>query len=212
MEQLQVFKNSEFGEIKVLAEGGEELFHATDCAKVLGYSNPQKAIRDHCKGITVRSLPTKGGKQNVRLIPEGDLYRLIIRSNLPTAERFEKWVFDEVLPSIRKYGMYPTPYTVDEMLADPDTMIRILQAFKKEREKRLAAEEKIKRLIEAKHEKRTGDHRKVLTFKEATDYLRIGKDTMYKLINSDEVKGFKIGRKRFFTEEELQQFIKRQSD
>lgn len=106
MNDLQVFSNSEFGELNVLVIDGKEHFPATDCARILGYANPQEAIRTHCKGVREFLTPTQGGQQNVRYIPEGDLYRLIVRSHLPTAERFEAWVFDEVIPQIRKTGTY----------------------------------------------------------------------------------------------------------
>ena len=109
MNDLQVFQNSEFGELRVLEQDGKPYFPATACAKKLGYVNPQKAIRDHCKGVNEMVTPTKGGMQTTRFIPEGDLYRLIVHSKLPTAERFEKWVFDEVLPSIRRTGSYGQP-------------------------------------------------------------------------------------------------------
>ena len=106
MNDLQVFQNSEFGELRVLEQDGKPYFPATACARKLGYVNPQKAIRDHCKGVNEMVTPTKGGMQTTRFIPEGDLYRLIVHSKLPAAERFEKWVFDEVLPSIRRTGSY----------------------------------------------------------------------------------------------------------
>lgn len=109
MNDLQVFQNSEFGELRVLEQDGKPYFPATACARKLGYVNPQKAIRDHCKGVNEMVTPTKGGMQTTRFIPEGDLYRLIVHSKLPTAERFEKWVFDEVLPSIRRTGSYGQP-------------------------------------------------------------------------------------------------------
>ncbi|MFS1514590.1 phage antirepressor [Chengkuizengella sp. SCS-71B] len=134
MNQLQIFKNSEFGELSVLNVNGKELFPATDCAKLLGYSNPHKAIRDHCKGCTKRSVLTNGGEQDINLIPEGDLYRLIARSKLPSAEQFEKWVFEEVLPSIRKHGGYLTPEKVEEALLNPDTLIQLATKLKEERE------------------------------------------------------------------------------
>lgn len=106
MNEMQIFSNTEFGELKVMEIDGKVYFPATACAKILGYANPQKAIRDHCKGVNGTVIPTKGGKQIMRIIPEGDLYRLIIRSKLPAADRFERWVFDEVLPTIRKTGSY----------------------------------------------------------------------------------------------------------
>lgn len=106
MNEMQVFQSSEFGELGVLEVNGKPYFPATACAKKLGYANPQKAIRDHCKGVNEMVTPTNGGTQTMRFIPEGDLYRLIAHSKLPAAERFEKWVFDEVLPSIQQTGGY----------------------------------------------------------------------------------------------------------
>lgn len=106
MNDLKVFSNSDFGELGVLIIDGKEWFPATQCAKILGYTNPQKAIRDHCKGVNKMFTPTAGGSQESNYIPEGDLYRLIVSSKLPAAEKFERWVFDEVLPSIRHSGGY----------------------------------------------------------------------------------------------------------
>lgn len=106
MNELKVFSSSEFGELGVMLIGGKEYFPATQCAKLLGYARPADAISAHCKGVCVLPTPSSGGVQNTKYIPEGDLYRLIIRSRLPAAERFERWVFDEVLPSIRKSGEY----------------------------------------------------------------------------------------------------------
>lgn len=106
MTEMQVFQNSEFGELGVLEIEGKPYFPATACAKKLGYVNPRKAIIDHCKGVNEMVTPTKGGTQAMRFIPEGDLYRLIIHSKLPAAAKFERWVFDEVLPTIRKQGAY----------------------------------------------------------------------------------------------------------
>lgn len=106
MNELKVFSSSKFGELGVMLIGGKEYFPATQCAKLLGYARPADAISAHCKGVCVLPTPSSGGVQNTKYIPEGDLYRLIIRSRLPAAERFERWVFDEVLPSIRKSGGY----------------------------------------------------------------------------------------------------------
>lgn len=109
MNEMQVFQNNEFGELGVLEIEGKPYFPATACAKLLGYTNPRKAILDHCKedGVTKRDvIDTLGRTQSAKFINEGNLYRLITHSKLPTAERFEKWVFDEVLPTIRKTGSY----------------------------------------------------------------------------------------------------------
>lgn len=141
MNELQIFKSEKFGEIEILIENGREYFPATEVAKILGYSNPQKAVRDHCKekGCTNRSVLTKGGKQEKKFIDEGNLYRLITKSNLPQAEVFESWVFDEVLPSIRKTGMYAT----DELLNNPDLAIKAFTRLKEEQEKRMQLEKQI---------------------------------------------------------------------
>ena len=106
MNELQIFQNREFGELWILERDGKPYFPATTCAKILGYANAKDAIIRHCKGVVKHDLPTAGGIQTVNLIPEGDLYRLITHSRLPAAERFETWVFDEVLPTIRRTGGY----------------------------------------------------------------------------------------------------------
>lgn len=106
--QLKIFETTEFNKIRILddLETGKILFSGKDVAIALGYSRPKKAIKDHCKGITKRCFPTPGGTQEMVCITEGDLYRLITHSRLPSAQKFESWVFDEVLPSIRRDGYY----------------------------------------------------------------------------------------------------------
>ena len=116
MNGIQIFNNDEFGEVRILKEDGNFYFVASDVAKKLGYVNSSKAVNDHCKGVTKRYTLTKGGNQELNFIPESDVYRLIVHSKLPAAERFEKWVFDEVLPSIRKTGSYNKPMSELEIL------------------------------------------------------------------------------------------------
>lgn len=109
MNDLQVFQNSEFGELGVLDISGKPYFPATACAKILGYTKPHNAITQHCRYPLKQGVPhpqNPGKTLTMNFIPEGDLYRLIVHSKLPAAERFEKWVFDEVLPSIRRIGSY----------------------------------------------------------------------------------------------------------
>lgn len=102
MNDLKVFNHSEFGELGVIEVNGKPYFPAKAAAKILGYKDTINAIKLHCKGVVKHHLPTNGGMQTMNFIPEGDLYRLITHSRLPAAERFERWVFDEVLPSIRR--------------------------------------------------------------------------------------------------------------
>lgn len=123
MNELQVFQNSEFGELGVLTIDGKEYFPATQCATILGYKSPKDAIYAHCKGAVKHRLPTSGGAQEAKFIPEGDLYRLIIRSKLPAAEKFERWVFDEVLPELRKNGSYGSNINLEEIIAKTATAV-----------------------------------------------------------------------------------------
>lgn len=116
MNELQIFNSGEFGEIRTIEIDGKPYFVGTDVAKALGYSNPRKAILDHCKGVTKRDTPTSSGVQSMSYINEGDLYRLIMKSKLPSAEKFESWVMDEVLPTIRKTGSYQKPLTTVEQI------------------------------------------------------------------------------------------------
>lgn len=109
MNKLQTFDHEMFGELQVLVENGNVYFPATEVAKTLGYSNTSDAIIKHCKkdGVAFREvIDSLGRKQQKKFITEGNLYRLIVRSKLPEAEKFESWVFDEILPTIRKTGGY----------------------------------------------------------------------------------------------------------
>ena len=109
MSKLQIYKSEQFGTIRMdVDENGKPLFCASDITKALGYANSSKAIAMHCKekGITKRYTLTNGGKQALTYIDEGNMYRLITHSKLPDAEAFETWVFDEVLPEIRRTGGY----------------------------------------------------------------------------------------------------------
>ncbi len=121
MNDLKVFSNSEFGELGVMVIDGKEWFPATQCAKILGYKNPQEAIRNKCKGVRKTLTPTAGGSQESNYIPEGDLYRLIVSSKLPAAEKFERWIFDTVLPSIRHNGGYIA--NAEELIAKTATAV-----------------------------------------------------------------------------------------
>ena len=144
MEKVLTFSNSEFGKLNVTIINDKEYFPATRCAEILGYSNPQKAIRDHCKGVNETCTPTQGGNQTIKVIPESDIYRLIVKAADQSmsevikqkAERFERWVFDEVLPSIRKHGAYVTSDKLEEIMNDPDAWIKLLTTLKTERQEK----------------------------------------------------------------------------
>jgi prophage antirepressor-like protein len=139
-DKFQVFNNPEFGSLELLLEDDKIYFPATKCAEILGYTNPRDAIIRHCKGVVIHDSLTDGGMQKIRYIPEGDLYRLIIRSKLPAAENFEHWVFDEVLPTIRKYGMYVTDNLLEQMIAKPELVNKVIEEIKSDRSKHIALE------------------------------------------------------------------------
>lgn len=134
------FVSDEFGMIRIVKIEGEPWFVGKDIATVLGYKNPQEAVRTHVdtddKGVS--EILTPGGRQSVPVINESGLYSLILSSKLPTAKRFKKWVTSEVLPSIRKHGAYMTPQTLEAAILNPDTMIRLCQQLKAEQEKNAA--------------------------------------------------------------------------
>ena len=111
MNDLQIFNNEKFGEIRTITKDDKTYFAGSDVAKALGYAIPHKAVQTHCKGVLKWNIPTSSGNQDVLFITEGDIYRLIMKSKLPSAEEFERWVMDEVLPSIRKTGSYSMPKT-----------------------------------------------------------------------------------------------------
>ena len=115
MNELKIFENPEFGEIRTIEIDGKPYFCGSDVAKALGYAKPRNAINQHCKGALKQGVLTNGGMQEMSFIPEGDIFRLVVHSKLPDAERFEVWVFDDVLPTIRRTGGYiPTTPQMSE--------------------------------------------------------------------------------------------------
>lgn len=123
MSELQIFSSEEFGEIRTVEIKGKPYFAGSDVASALGYAIPHKAVQTHCKGVLKWNIPTKSGNQDALFIPEGDVYRLIMRSKLPAAEKFESWVMDEVIPSIRKNGGY---IAGQENLSDDELLAKAL--------------------------------------------------------------------------------------
>ena len=140
MNELMIFNNPEFGEVRTLEEDGKVLFCGSDVAKALGYSRPKDAISAHAKGAVKRRTLTSGGDQEMSFIPESDLYRLVFSSKLPTAEKFTEWVTAEVLPSIRKHGAYMTQDTLEAAILNPDYLLKVVTALKEETDKRKALE------------------------------------------------------------------------
>ena len=120
MEELKIFENEEFGKVRVQLLNGEPMFCLSDVASALEYSNPAKAVIDHCKGVTVLETPTNGGIQRMKFGKDSEVYRLVMKSRCERAEVFQDWVCDDVLPSIRKTGGYLVASdadTPDEIMA-----------------------------------------------------------------------------------------------
>lgn len=154
MTDLKIFKNDQFGEIRTVEENGTVLFCGSDIAGALGYSNTRDAINRHCKpeGVVKRDGVSQTTNQygvtteqtvEMKFINEGNVYRLITHSKLPAAEQFEHWVFDEVLPTIRRNGAYMTDDTLEQALTSPDFLIQLATKLKEEKAKRKQLEDTV---------------------------------------------------------------------
>ncbi len=127
MNEIQIFEHEMFGAVRTICTNDKTLFCGKDVACALGYSNPTKAVTTHCKGVSKMGIPTKGGKQNLNFITEGDVYRLVVSSKLPEAEKFESWIFDEVVPQIRQTGGYiPITTATATPMSDAEIMASAL--------------------------------------------------------------------------------------
>ena len=189
---LQVFNSEDFGNVRALAINGEPWFVAKDVCDALGLSNPRSSIAlldDDEKGV--HTVDTPSGNQDMVIITEGGLYSLIMRSRKPEAKSFKRWVTHDVLPSIRRHGMYATPQTVEDMLADPDTMIQTLKALKAERQRSAALmEDNARMLPKAVAYDTIMDADGTYTVTEAARYLtqmgtKVGVRRLYDLLRAD---------------------------
>lgn len=129
-------------------DNGNPLFCAKDVATALGYANTNDAVQAHCRGVAIHYpiSDNLGRTQNARFIREGDMYRLIASSKLPAAQQFESWVFDEVIPSIRKHGAYMTESTLEKAVTEPDFLIRLATQIKQERAEKEKAQAQVERM------------------------------------------------------------------
>lgn len=176
MNDIQIFNNAEFGEVRTLTIDGEPYFVGKDVADILGYSDTAKAIRVHVdeedKGVD--EMATPGGKQKIIVINESGLYSLILSSKLPAAKKFKHWVTSEVLPAIRRHGMY----AVDELLENPDIAIQAFTALKEERAKNkaLQTENAMQKQIIAEYSPKASYYDVVLQTADALSVTQIAKD------------------------------------
>lgn len=145
MNEIQIFKNAEFGTVRTLEINNEPYFLGKDVAEILGYTNTPKAIKDHVDNedkLTER-IVMSGQNREVIFINESGVYSLIFGSKLPTAKKFKHWVTSEILPAIRKHGAYMTENTLEQALASPDFLIKLATELKSEKEKRVALETQV---------------------------------------------------------------------
>lgn len=150
MTDIQIFKNEQFGEVRTIEKNGEPWFVANDICKVLGHTNSRVAVAaldEDEKGVS--KVYTLGGEQQMTVVNEAGMYQLVIRSNLPAAKAFKRWITHEVIPTIRRHGAYATETTIESIIADPESGIKLLQALKAEQERRKEAEA----IAEAQHPK-----------------------------------------------------------
>lgn len=151
MNELAIFNNNDFSSVRAVEINGEAWFVAADVTNALGYSNGRKAVADHVdeedKGVTI--CDTLGGKQKLTIINQSGVIALTLSSKLPNAKKFKRWITSEVVPAIMKHGMYATPQTIEDILADPDSAIKTLQKLKEERAARIAEQQK-NALLESK--------------------------------------------------------------
>lgn len=194
MNDIQVFNSEQFGEIRTAGTAQEPIFCAADICRALGYNNGRDAISRHCdEGDVVKhDTPTTSGVQTMTFVNESGLYSLIFGSKLESAKQFKKWVTSDVLPSIRKHGMYATEATVENMLNDPENAILMLQAYQRERKERLAAQQQVEKLEAQAIE----DKPKIIyadAVKGSTSSCLIGE--LAKMIAQN---GYPIGEKRLF--------------
>ncbi|MGL6058388.1 MAG: phage antirepressor [Culicoidibacterales bacterium] len=160
--ELQIFNNTNFGKIRTAEQDGKIYFVASDIAKALGYAKPNNAVNQHCKGATLKQgiiTDSLGRTQDALIIPDGDVIRLITRSKLPEAEKFESWIFDEVIPSVLKHGAYMTPQALEQALLSPDFLIQLAEKLKEEQQKVKSLEDDVKVL-----EHRIAEHEPKLTY------------------------------------------------
>lgn len=142
MNEIKIFENEQFGKIRTINQDGDPWFVAADVCRALELGDTHKAVErldGDEKGRN--SIPTLGGTQEMTVVNEPGLYSLVLGSRKPEAKTFKRWITHEVIPAIRKHGMYATPETAEKILNDPDFLIDALKALKEERAARIQAEE-----------------------------------------------------------------------
>lgn len=191
MNELQVFTHPDFGSLEVwIGPDGKPWFPATESAEMLGYANPQEAIRDHCAeaGCAFRSVRYPSGTKQKKYINRPNLSRLIARSHMPGAAQFESWIFDDVLESVFDHGAYMTPETLDKMISSPEFGIRLLTALQEERTAKESAQAQVRELEpKAEHYDTITGSRSAIPFRQAAKvlgYKNVGQNNLFEILRS----------------------------
>ena len=193
MNEIQVFNNPQFGAVRTAGTADNPMFCLADVCQAIGITNARnvKSRLDE-EDVHLVDTPTAGGTQQITFVTESGLYDVIIRSDSEQAKPFRKWVTSEVLPSIRKHGMYATGATIESILKDPESAIKLLEAMNRERKERLAAQQQVEKLEAQAIE----DKPKIIyadAVKGSTSSCLIGE--LAKMIAQN---GYPIGEKRLF--------------
>ena len=184
-QELKVFTNEQFGQVRGIEINDKPYVCAKDVAKALGYKNERDAIRTKCKGVVKHDILTNGGNQEVSFIPEADIYRLIFGSKLPQAQEFQDWVCEEVLPSIRKHGAYMTEQTLEQALTSPDFLIQLANQLKQEQEARKLAEQQRDVLSNEVNTLLVAED--TISFREFSQIVDIGRTRLFEILRDMEI-------------------------
>lgn len=209
---VQVFENEEFGKIRAVEINGEPYFVGKDVASVLGYSDTDKAIREHVDDDDKKTYPAKmaGQIRHVKVINESGLYSLVLSSKLPKAKEFKRWVTSEILPTIRRHGVYMTTEALEKAILNPDFMLKVVTELKKEKNARIAAEQTIQEMTPYYElGKKVGNTKAAITVKEFSEALckngyKIGQNNLFRWL-VDRGYLYKRGRKYLICQNYLDQ-------
>lgn len=184
MNEIKVW-NFQDNEVRIIQENCNVLFCGNDVAKALGYTRPNEAIKTHCKGTSKQRILTNGGVQEMLFITEGDIYRLTVRSKLPSAEKFERWVFDEVIPSIRQNGGY---IANQDKMSDAELIAKALTIANRiiENKDKLISEMKPK----ADYFDTVASSKSATTMEEAAknlDYVNVGRNKLFEILRNEHI-------------------------
>ena len=183
--EMMIFNNEQFGQVRGIEINEKPYVCANDVAKALGYLRPADAVTSKCKGSVKHRVLTNGGEQEMKFIPEADVYRLIFGSKLPQAQEFQDWVCEEVLPSIRKHGAYMTEQTLEQALTSPDFLIQLANQLKQEQEARKLAEQQKDELNKEVNTLLVAED--TISFRDFSQIVDIGRTRLFEILRDMEI-------------------------